>query len=119
MLKVSLENGNYHDIRIKVEITYERLETLNKSGSGDLICESDLSSSTNFDLTSNGSGNVTIKGIIKAGQISIVRNGSGNMKLAGLQAETIKMNFSGSGNFDVSKVKKIEVHESGRINKKG
>src|SRR4051794_8237684 len=94
-LKVSLENGNYHNIRIKVEVTYESLVALSKSGSGDLTCESDLSSSNGFDLSSNGSGNVKIKGTIKGGQVSIDRSGSGDMKLGSLQAETVHMNFSG------------------------
>src|SRR4051812_5588599 len=40
-LRISLENGNYHNIRIKVEVTYKSLEALDKSGSGNLSCESD------------------------------------------------------------------------------
>ena len=122
-LKVSLENGNYHNIRIKVEVTYESLVSLNKSGSGNLICESDLSSSNGFDLSSNGSGNVTIKGTIKGGQVSIDRNGSGDMKLEGLQAETIQMNFSGSGNFEVNegnaKTQRIHLNGSGNVSAYG
>src|SRR6266498_3846052 len=87
-LQVSLEKGYYHNIRIKVEVTYKSLDAIDKSGSGNLSCESDLSSAGDFDLNSSGSGNITIKGKIKAaGQASISRSGSGNMKLTGLQAE--------------------------------
>jgi hypothetical protein len=122
-LKVSLENGNYHNIRIKVEVTYESLVALSKSGSGDLTCESDLSSSNGFDLSSNGSGNVKIKGTIKGGQVSIDRSGSGDMKLGGLQAETVHMNFSGSGNFDVdngnAKTQTIHLNGSGNVSAYG
>jgi len=122
-LIISLEKGSYHNIRIKVEVTYESLAAINKSGSGNLTCESDLSSSNGFDLTSNGSGNVTIKGMIKAGEVSIERSGSGDMNLAGLQAETIHMNFSGSGNFDVdngsAKTQTIHLNGSGNVSAYG
>jgi len=122
-LRISLEKGNYHNISIKVEVTYESLAAINKSGSGNLTCESDLLSSNGFDLTSNGSGNVTIKGMIKAGDVSIERSGSGDMKLAGLQAETIHMNFSGSGNFNVdngnAKTQSIQLNGSGNVSAYG
>jgi hypothetical protein len=122
-LKISLENGNYHNIKIKLEVTYESLAALNKSGSGNLTCESDLSSSNGFDLNSNGSGNVTIQGRIKAGEVSIDRSGSGDMKLAGLEAETLHMSFSGSGNFNVdngnAKTQSIRLNGSGNVSAYG
>jgi hypothetical protein len=123
-LRISLEKGSYRNIRIKVEVTYTSLEAIDKSGSGDLTCESDLSSARDFNLSSDGSGNTTIKGLIKAvNQVSIDRNGSGNMKLAGLQAENIRMNFSGSGNFDVNegnaKTQTIHLNGSGNVSAYG
>ncbi len=123
-LRVSLEKGYYHNIRIKVEVTYKSLDAIDKSGSGNLSCESDLSSASDFDLNSSGSGNITIKGKIKAtGQASISRSGSGNMKLTGLQAEGIHMNFSGSGNFSVdegnAKTQTIHLNGSGNVSAYG
>jgi len=119
-LRISLEKGPYHNIRIKVEVTYKSLDAIDKSGSGNLICESELMSAGDFNLSSSGSGNITINGKIKAAnQVSISRNGSGNMKLAGLQAEGIHMNFSGSGNFDVNegsaKTQTIRLDGSGNV----
>jgi len=123
-LRISLEKGFYHNIKIKVEVTYKNLDAIDRSGSGNLSCESDLSSAGDFSLSSSGSGNITIKGKIKAaGQASINRNGSGNMKLAALQAEGVQMNFSGSGNFDVdegnSKTQNIHLSGSGNISAYG
>ena len=119
-LKISLENGNYQNMRVKVEVTYQTLQAIDKSGSGNLSCESDLSSAGDFNLSLNGSGNILVKGKIKAAkQASITRNGSGNMKLAGLQAETIQMNFSGSGDFEVNdgnaKSQTIHLNGSGNV----
>ena len=123
-LSIHLENGNYRNIRVKVEVIYKNLEALDKSGSGNLTCESDLSSAGNFNLNSSGSGNITIKGKVKAAkQASINRSGSGNMNLAGLQAETIQMNFSGSGNFEVNdgnaKTQTIHLSGSGNVSAYG
>jgi len=123
-LRVSLENGNYRNTRIKVEVTYKSLDALDRSGSGNLSCESDLVSAGDFNLSSSGSGNITIKGKIKAaGEAKIVRSGSGNMSVDGLQANGIHMNFSGSGNFDVNegsaKTQTIRLAGSGNISAYG
>lgn len=117
-LKVSLVKGLYHNIKIKLEITYKSLEGIYRSGSGNLTCESDLFAAGNFDLHSSGSGNITIKGVIKAANIAVIRSGSGNMKMSGLQADQLKMTFSGSGNCDVNggNAKAQSIHLSGSGN---
>ena len=123
-LKIYLENGNYHNIRIKVLVTYTSLNAIDRSGSGNLTCESDLNSASDFDLSSNGSGNISIKGKINAAsEVSISRDGSGNMTVEGLEASTIHMNFSGSGNFEVkngnAKSQTIRLAGSGNVSAYG
>ncbi|OQP39965.1 hypothetical protein A4H97_17260 [Niastella yeongjuensis] len=118
-LRVSLEKGSYKNIKIKLEITYKNLDALNKSGSGNLTCESDLGGTGDFDLSLSGSGNMTIAGTVKGASISIARSGSGNMKLARLQSDRSKMSFSGSGNFEVrdgaTKTQTIHLSGSGNV----
>src|ERR1044072_649718 len=70
-LRVSLEKGFYKNIKIKLEITYKNLEALDKSGSGNLSCESDLGGTGDFNLSLSGSGNMTIEGTVKGTNISI------------------------------------------------
>jgi len=123
-LKISLENGNYRNTRIKVEVTYKNLDAIDRSGSGNLSCESDLSSTGDFNLSSSGSGNIDINGkIIAAGDAKITRSGSGNMSLKGLQAKGVHMNFSGSGNFEVNegnaKTQVIRLAGSGNVSAYG
>jgi hypothetical protein len=123
-LRVWLEKGLYHNIKIKVEITYKDLDAINRSGSGNLTCESEISSGGDFRLSSSGSGNITIKGNIKAaGQVFVDKSGSGNIKLAGLQAASIDMGFSGSGNFAVdegsAKTQSIRLSGSGNVSAYG
>jgi hypothetical protein len=123
-LKISLVKGIYHNIKIKLEITYKNLDAINRSGSGNLTCESDLSSPGDFHLGASGSGNITVKGKIKAaGQAIVGKSGSGNIKLAGLQAEGVHMNFSGSGNFSVdegsAKTQTVRLSGSGNVSAYG
>ncbi len=123
-LRIFLVKGIYHNIKIKLEITYKNLDAINRSGSGNLTCESDLSSAGDFNLSSSGSGNITIHGKIRAaGQAIVGKSGSGNIKLAGLQAEGVHMNFSGSGNFDVdegnAKTQTIRLTGSGNVSAYG
>jgi len=122
-LKISLEKGFYKNVKIKLEITYKNLDALNKSGSGNLTCESDLGGSGDFDLTLSGSGSMIIEGTVKGGNISIGRSGSGNMKIARLQSNRSNMVFSGSGHFEVrdgaTKAQTIHLSGSGNVNAYG
>ena len=123
-LRIFLVKGIYHNIRIKVEITYTNLDAIERSGSGNLTGESDITSTGDFHLSSSGSGNITINGKIKAtGQAIVGKSGSGNIKLAGLQAEGVHMNFSGSGNFAVdegnAKTQTVRLSGSGNVSAYG
>lgn len=122
-LKVSLEKGFYKNIKIKLEITYKDLEALDKSGSGNLTCESDLGGDGDFELSLSGSGDMTIDGTVKGAGISVARSGSGNMKIARLQCDRSKMHFSGSGNFEVrdgaAKTQSIHLSGSGNVSAYG
>jgi hypothetical protein len=123
-LRIFLVKGIYHNIKIKLEITYTNLDAIERSGSGNLTGESDITSTGDFHLSSSGSGNITINGKIRAtGQAIVGKSGSGNIKLAGLQAEGVHMNFSGSGNFAVdegsAKTQTVHLSGSGNVNAYG
>ncbi len=115
ILKVYVEKGNYQNIRTKVYITYKRLEGIARGGSGDLNCKSDISA-TNVKISSSGSGNITIKGKIKAQQhLVIAVSGSGDAQLGVLAADDLDLSISGSGDVQVSSgdVKKQSLSISG------
>jgi hypothetical protein len=116
-LEVYMEKGNYHNIRVKVYITYKSLDAIDKSGSGNLTCNSDLSSS-DFELNSSGSGNIIFLKKIKAQQVKLRKSGSGNIKLGALETDDADLEFSGSGDFHVSDgyAKKQSIHLSGSGN---
>jgi len=96
VLEVYIERGEYRNIRVKVYITYKSLDEIDKSGSGNLTCNSDLSS-PDFKLNTSGSGNIFIHKTIKAQQITLRKSGSGNIKLGSLETDDADLEFSGSG----------------------
>ncbi len=59
-LDIYLERGEYRNIKVKIYLTCKSIDAIDKSGSGNLTCNSDLSAD-NFDLDFSGSGNVTGK----------------------------------------------------------
>jgi hypothetical protein len=117
ILKVELERGDYRNIKVKVYITYKSLDEIDKAGSGNLTCNSDLSSS-DFKLNAGGSGNVFINKKIKAQQVTLRKTGSGKIKIGALETDDADLNSSGSGDFEVSdgNAKKQSIHLSGSGN---
>jgi len=113
-LELYLKEGNYRNVKIKVYLTYKNLEEIDKSGSGNLTCQSDLAAS-GFMLNASGSGNTTLEKKIEARQITIKKSGSGNLKFDALETEEAELTFSGSGNIEINggHAKKQTVHLSG------
>jgi len=116
-LDVYLEKGDYRNIKVKIYLTYKNIDAIDKSGSGNLTCNSDLSA-TGFDLGLSGSGNVTSKKI-KTQQIKIRKSGSGNIKISSLETDDADLSLSGSGDLEISdgysKTQSIHVSGSGNV----
>ena len=120
-LDVYLEKGEYRNIKVKIYLTYKSIDAIDKSGSGNLTCNSDLSAN-NFDLGLSGSGNVTSKKI-KAQQIKIRKSGSGNIKLTALETDDADLSLSGSGDLEIeggyAKTQSAHISGSGNIRAHG
>lgn len=117
VLKVYLEKGNYRNVNATVYITYENLEGISSSGSGNLLCKSDLAAPA-FKFSNSGSGDAISEGNIKAEQLSLGISGSGNVELAAIETEELDLSMSGSGNFDVAdgSAIRISIDKSGSGN---
>jgi hypothetical protein len=104
------------NIRGEGKINDKNKIAVNVSGSGDV----DLQIDCPVVITeTHGSGNITIEGESK--NISTSVSGSGDVKLAGLKAETVKASIHGSGNTEVfaSESLDVEVFGSGNVQYKG
>jgi hypothetical protein len=121
-LEVYMENGNYRNIKVKVYVTYKRLEAIDKTGSGKLTCNSDLTAPS-FKLSSGGSGNMIINKKIQAARVTLATSGSGSVKLETLEADDADLHTSGSGNFEIggghAKNQAIHLSGSGNVNAYG
>lgn len=133
-LAIYLEKGNYRNVDLKVTVTYQDLEGIHSSGSGNLKSTDEvvadelkisLSGSGNasfnevvsnkLELTMSGSGNLTIRGGA-AGQVTLKQSGSGNFKADDLEAQDASIEKSGSGNAALTVDRTLSVSASGSGN---
>jgi len=103
--------------KVKIYITYKQLEGVKNSGSGNLLCRSEIAGSET-EIQSSGSGDIRIEGNIKADNVKARNSGSGNIFLNQVVAQSLYMEKSGSGNFGVQSgnVDKLELSSSGSGN---
>ncbi|GAB1450520.1 head GIN domain-containing protein [Draconibacterium sp.] len=102
--------------KIEIYISVPEINSLNISGSGDII--SDEVKTRILDLLVSGSGNIKIKQL-SAEQVNATVSGSGNIDVEdGGIAEALKARISGSGNIDASgfEAKNIDIQTSGSGN---
>jgi hypothetical protein len=120
-LEISLERGNYKNIKGKIYVTYKNMEAIDKSGSGNLVCNSDLSAST-FSFDFSGSGNVNCKKV-KAEKTRIQKSGSGNIKLEAMETTDADLSISGSGDLEIrdgyAKTQSVHISGSGNVRAHG
>lgn len=103
--------------KVKLYITYKNLEGIKNSGSGDVLCKSDVTgNATKFQ--SSGSGNLRVEGTIKSDEVNVKNSGSGDIYLSRVEGGSLYMEKSGSGNFtvDAGNVKNQELRSSGSGN---
>jgi hypothetical protein len=139
ILNIRLEKGNYRNVDLEVTVTYQELEAVHSSGSGNLKSmdplvadelKVSLSGSGNasfnrvtadrLELTMSGSGDLIIReGSV--GEVTLKQSGSGNLKAADLEAEDAQIEKSGSGNaaLTVNQALSVRASGSGNVEYKG
>jgi len=100
LLKVFVDPEFRGDIHAKVFVTCKSLQGIDRAGSGDLNCKSNISG-TSVQLSSAGSGDVVVSGLVKAQQLDISLSGSGDCRVNSVKAEDLGISVSGSGDMDV------------------
>ena len=94
VLRIKTDNWNSRIKGAKIWITMPEVETLNVSGSGDILAETSITSDE-LELKVSGSGSVNISEL-NADEIGAAISGSGDLKLAG-SADEMELRISGSG----------------------
>jgi hypothetical protein len=105
VLRIKTDNWNSKIKGVKIWITMPEVESLNVSGSGDLLAETPIDAEE-LDLKVSGSGKIKIPEL-KAEEIGAAISGSGDMVLAGA-AEEMEIRISGSGDVHAEGLKVSE-----------
>ena len=107
VLRIKTDNWNSKIKGVKIWITMPEVESLNVSGSGDILAETPINADE-LELKVSGSGTIKINEL-KGGEIGAAISGSGDLKLAG-SADEMELRISGSGNVYAER---LEVNECG------
>jgi hypothetical protein len=99
-LKIYTKKDNYRNIRTTVYVTYKSLKSIDRSGSGNLTCNSDIEND-NLVIESNGSGNFTSKKSFIAKELKFNVSGSGNVEIHKMETRELELALEGSGNLKV------------------
>ena len=94
VLKIKTDNWNSRIKGVKIWVTMPEVETLNVSGSGDILAETSITSDE-LELKVSGSGSINISEL-KGDEIGAAISGSGDLNLAG-SADEMELRISGSG----------------------
>jgi phage shock protein PspC (stress-responsive transcriptional regulator) len=109
------EEGDYSiDKPVIVDVYSPRYESIELSGSGDIITNETLPMSNNVVVNLNGSGNITLLG--KCEDLKVNLGGSGNIDLKKIACARANIELSGSGNIDLNVKEKLQGDLSGSGN---
>lgn len=113
VLKISMPGvGFYNNAKCRAEIEVPQLTSAAGSGSGSLELR-DVDAK-DFELSLDGSGNVTISGATK--NLELIVSGSGNADASGLKCKAASVLLQGSGNAKVAPKKEFHAALTGSGN---
>jgi hypothetical protein len=100
-LQIKNRDGHFRNLgEVRIYITTPAIEMLSVTGSGDIICETSLSTG-DLSINVSGSGEVRLADL-KAAAISLVITGSGDIFLTGKGTDNCKLHavITGSGSIE-------------------
>lgn len=107
-------NFEFHSKKVKIYISMPQVNSLNISGSGDILAQTAIKTE-DLKIKISGSGNVKVENL-SVKNLTLGISGSGDIKLAGTDiAESASYAVSGSGDIDNENLqcKKVEIQVSG------
>lgn len=114
-LFLKLESGRYPKLIMRVIVSSPDIESLQVSGSGDLISEDALHTDGTLSLKVSGSGTIRT-GSIDSKELTAHCSGSGSLTLSRVSSRSLSASVSGSGDIrlnDVSVAGEVNLRTSG------
>jgi len=117
-LRLSLDDGNYQDINLEINITALRLNGIENSGAGNIYAYN-IDEEGGFSIDNYGSADILIEG--SATSFGIENEGSGSIMAFDFLVNDSNVEIDGSGNVEVncSDNLNIEIDGSGSVYYKG
>jgi hypothetical protein len=109
-LRLYLDNNNYRDIELEVNITVPSINGIKNSGIGD-ISILDVDTTDDFNVYNSGTGDITIEGIAKG--LTIKNEGTGKFEGFLFAVEDCNVKIIGSGDCEVSVTNDLNVRIEG------
>lgn len=111
VLDISLEPMRYRNVRLRVRVGSPRINELAMTGSGSLICPSDIETDDDLTLRITGSGDITAQNI-ECASLSTSVSGSGDIKVGSVTAGRVKVRVAGSGDWTARSVTAHDLEAS-------
>ncbi len=109
-LRLYLDNNNYRDIELQVNIMVPSINGIKNSGIGD-ISILDVDTTDDFNVYNSGTGDITIEGIAKG--LTIKNEGTGKFEGFLFAVEDCNVKIIGSGDCEVSVTNDLNVRIEG------
>lgn len=103
VLEVSVESGRYRNVRLRVKVGSPDINYISMSGSGSIICKTDIEADGELTLRVSGSGDISAENIgcdILESSVS----GSGEIKVSYIDADKVNVSVTGSGDWDADEI---------------
>lgn len=123
LLEISIDPARYRNVRLRVRVGSPDINHIAMSGSGSIICKTDIESDGVLTLKVAGSGDIFADEIscdilessvsgsgeikvsyIEADKVNVSVTGSGDWNAAGIESEDLNIVLSGSGDVEIAKV---------------
>lgn len=104
VLEISIDPARYRNVRLRVRVGSPEITQLNMSGSGSLICKSDILTEGELILNMAGSGDLVTEKIV-CGELKSSLSGSGYIKTGRIEAADVRLTVAGSGDWNASRIK--------------
>ena len=104
ILEIKIDPARYRNVRLRVRVGCPEITQIAMSGSGAIICKSDIVTDGDVSVRLAGSGDIITEGIKCANlQSSVV--GSGDLRIARIEAVDVSVSVAGSGDWGATRIK--------------
>ena len=119
VLEIKIDPARYRNVRLRVRVGSPRITQITMSGSGWILCESDIETDDDLAIRVSGSGDITTNNV-KCGNLETSLSGSGDIRMVCVDAGNVDLNMAGSGDWRATQLKaedmSITLAGSGDIN---